>query len=28
MREDGDTIERIIRITGLSESNLREHGIL
>ena len=28
MREDGDTIERIMRITGLSESNLRKHGIL
>jgi predicted transposase YdaD len=28
MREDGDTLERIIRITGLSESILRENGIL
>ena len=28
MREDGDTLERIIRITGLSESILREYGIL
>ena len=28
MREDGDTIERIMRITGFSESSLREHGIL
>jgi hypothetical protein len=28
MREDSDTLERIMRITGLSESSLREHGIL
>jgi predicted transposase/invertase (TIGR01784 family) len=28
MKVDGDTIERIMRITELSESNLREHGIL
>ena len=27
MREDGDTIERIMRINGLSESDLKEHGI-
>jgi predicted transposase/invertase (TIGR01784 family) len=28
MREDGDSIEKISRITGLSERELREHGIL
>jgi predicted transposase/invertase (TIGR01784 family) len=28
MREDGDSIEKILRITGLSERELREHGIL
>ena len=27
MREDGDTTERIMRITGLSEFDLKEHGI-
>ena len=28
MREFGDTIEKIILITGLSESQLRENGIV
>ena len=28
MREYGDTLEKIILITGLSESQLREHGIV
>ncbi len=28
MREEGDSIDKILRITGLLESQLKEHGIL
>ncbi len=28
MREEGDSIEKIIRITGLSVESLRDHGIV
>ena len=28
MREEGDSIDKILRITGLSENQLKEHGIL
>ena len=28
MREEGDSIEKIIRISGLSEDQLRENGIV
>jgi predicted transposase/invertase (TIGR01784 family) len=28
MQEEGDSIDKILRITGLSEIQLKEHGIL
>ena len=28
MREEGDSVDKILRITGLSENQLKEHGIL
>lgn len=28
MREEGDSIEKIIRITGLSKESLQDHGIV
>ena len=28
MREEGDSIDKILRITGLLENQLKEHGIL
>ena len=28
MREEGESLEKILRITGLSEAQLRDNGIL
>ena len=28
MREEGDSLDKILRITGLSEAQLRDNGIL